>query len=144
MSGGFIGFAKYRDGHASIGPTVIRSRLVAYPTNLSVEDDAGKPLFSIPWGNFVDAHPSILTKEGVASGASTLFSTIPILNLTNASTPYFIGFRIDYWDEEIQREQDVFFECGSDRKADDMVRKLFAYRDTFYRTLGNQGRPKTR
>lgn len=142
MDGTVIDYVKYRDGHANLGKQSLRVQIVAFPSNLTVKGLDGKALFSVPWGNFENAHSAPVSKEGLASVGAVVLGSIPILEFFASS--FIQGFWLRYWDNDIQRQQDIFFETGSERKADQVVRKIFQYRDQYHRQTRNVSGPQRR
>jgi hypothetical protein len=144
MDGTVIDNVKYKDGHSDIGKTSLLVQLIAFPTNLTVKVLGGKPLFSVPWENFGSADTSVVYKEGLDFWLATLFRTIPGLDLTSGSSAFTHGVRLRYWDNDIERGQEIFFDTGSESKADRVVRKILQYRDQYFRQKKNISAPQHR
>jgi hypothetical protein len=145
MSGIEIGQFKYIDGHSSLGLQTIPVTLVAYPTNLTFyHRENESPLFSILWENFNGVSEGRTDKRGWAFTGSNIFKLIPIVDSTNHADPYYIGLWIKYWDEEIRRDQQVFFSTFSEENAEELSREIMFYRDSYFRSIGHHGKPQER
>lgn len=144
MDGTVIDYVKYRDGHADLGKQSLRVQIIAFPSNLTVNGLDGKAIFSVPWENFEHAYTGVVYKEGLDLWGAALFRTIPGLDLLKGSSAFIDGFWLRYWDNDIQREQQIFFDTGSERKADQVVRKIVQCRDQYYRQKKNISGPQRR
>jgi hypothetical protein len=144
MDGTIIDYVKYRDGHSRLGNQAISGQLIAIPSNLTFRSSDGIGLFSVPWENLENAYQGVLRKTGLANAGSLLLGAIPVLDLFASS--YYVGFWLVYWDNEIQREQQVFFDVGfgSERRGDQAVRKIFQCRDHYFRQKRNMSSPQQR
>lgn len=144
MDGESIALVRYMEGHSDLGEQTLRVELTGHPSNLTVRRMSGSALFSIPWGNFGGAQEGSVYKNGLAIAGALAMRSIPLLNLTNAASSFYDGVWVSYWDEEIERNQRVFFEAGSERKARRIVLKIYQYRDQYHRTLGKASKPSIR
>ncbi|MCB9112231.1 MAG: hypothetical protein H6634_13390 [Anaerolineales bacterium] len=143
MNSVFVASVRYLEGHSYLGERTINVNLVAYPSNLSIFDAGdNQPLFSIPWANFSSAQTGYAEKRGLGSGGAFVLRTIPGLDLLGAADPFHDGVRVIFWDEEIQRTQNVFFATRSKRKARELMQVIYQYRDNYHRTLGKGSRPQ--
>lgn len=145
MGGTHIEYVKYIDGYSDLGEQTIQVRIIAYPSNLSIFNrQDNTPLFSIPWGNFSNVQEDFLQKTGLASGGAFLLRSIPVIGVLKSADPYYVGFRIDFWDEEIQRRQEVFFSTGTEPKAKRVVREIMHHRDNYFRIMKRSSDPTRR
>lgn len=145
MQGTTIALVRYIEGHSILGNQTISVSLIGFATNLTVYRSGGNtPLFSIPWGNFQSVSYGVTYKRGLASVRSTLMSILPVLELTNASSAFHDGFTIDFWEEEIERNQHVFFAAASERKARNIVQEIYRHRDNYQRQSRAASRPERR
>lgn len=143
MKSVLIASVRYLEGHSYLGERTINVNLVAYPSNLSIFDAAdNQPLFSIPWANFSIAQTGYVEKRGLGSGGAFVLRIIPVLDLLGAADPFHDGIWVTFWDEEIQRTQNVFFATKSKRNARELMQTMYQYRDNYHRTLGKGSRPQ--
>ncbi len=145
MGGILIDTAKYMDGHSDYGERTINVRLIAFPTNITVVYATDNiPMFSVPWGSFNYVNEGFMEKRGAASVGSLLASTIPVLDMTKAASPYHAGIYLSFSDEEIQRNQKVFFSTGTERKARKVTREIMHHRDNYFRVMRKSSGPTQR
>ena len=145
MAGTVVGRVIYRDGHSNYGEQAISVILIAYTTNLTVLDlSTQTPLFSIPWENISKIRNSVLRKKGLEDLGARILAGIPGLDMMRAASILYKGIQLTYWDDEIQRDLNIFFDTSSDRKADRYREELFRWRDEYFRTIGRGSRPDRR
>jgi hypothetical protein len=145
MQGITIAHVRYMEGHSVLGDRTISVSLVAYATNLTIfQTGSNAPLLSIPWGNFQSTGYTVRYKRGVASVGSTIMSTLPILQLFNAASAFQTGFSLDFWEEEIQRNQSLFFGTGSEGQARRISQEIMRHRDNYQRQARAASRPERR
>jgi hypothetical protein len=142
MDGKVIANVKYREGHSNLGKQALRVQLTWFPSNLTVTSLEGRALFSIPWENFENAYPGLRMKSGLDSVGAILLGAIPVLDLF--ANNFYDGFWLVYWDNDIQREQQVFFDAGSERKAEQVVSNIFICRDHYFRQTRKASGPQRR
>ena len=142
MDGTVIGKVKYRDGHSDLGLQAISGQIIALPSNLTFQNSEGVGLISVPWENFSNAHQGVLHKEGLAGAGAMLMKSIPGLDIFASS--YYVGLWLAYWDNDIRRNQDVFFDTVFEPTAEKMVRRIIQCRDQYYRQTKNASSPQRR
>lgn len=145
MSGKEFGKAKYIDGHSDLGFQKIPVSFVAYPAYMTIFNDSnGSALFSVLWENFKYVDIDRLKKDGLDYTKSFFYSIIPLIDNSNLAETDYIGLTVMFWDEDIRRNQKVFFYTFSERKADDYKRTIIWYRDAYFREIGSNSRPEER
>lgn len=144
MEGVQIDIVKYRAEYSDLGESSAEVELIALPTNLTVKRSDGQALFSVPWSNFQSAQEGSVWKDGLALTVTAIFQSIPLLNLTKAASRFYDGLNIYFWDENIGRNVKVFFDTGSERTAQRIVRAIYQYRDQYHRQVHDESGPKKR
>ena len=140
MEGTVIDTVKYMDGHWQLQNKSWVVKLIAYPSNLAVVRVIDNtPLFSIPWQIMDNVFDSVVSKEGLAS-----FVSYAINQIFPVTSQFYDVIFIEFFDEEIQREQRVTFATGSSRKAENLARKIMSMRDNYFRLLKQSSGPARR
>src|SRR5215208_4325707 len=125
MDGTIIDLVKYIKGYSRLGEQTIQVALSALPASMTATKITEKePLFSIPWGNLSEMQIGYVEKRGVEAGRAFLFRSIPVIGMFSAFDAQYDGFWVTFWDEEIQRSQNVYFATRSDRHASDVIQKI--------------------
>ena len=144
MEGVRIDICKYRGEYSDLGEPTAIVELIALPTNLTAKRLDGRALFSMPWSNFHSAEEGSVWKDGLGLWGTAIAQSIPLLNLTSAASRFYQGLTLYFWDESIERNIKVFFDTGSERKAQSIVRAIYQYRDQYHRQAQEVARPKKR
>ena len=145
MSGKVFAEAKYFYGHPELGRRRIKIQLSAYPTNLTLTDKSSRlPLLSIPWPNILKVDSVRESKKGLEDLAGFILREIPFFPLDGPASYNHNGFVIVYWDEDVQRNQEIFIVASREKIRDRMMNAIWKYRDNFFRTVGGGSRPDRR
>lgn len=145
MAGRIFAEAKYFSGHPEIGNDRIRIHLEVHSSNLTLRRrDNGIALLSIPWANIRNISPGVGDKNIAEDFLGSILRMFEFLPWNRYSDLYIEGLWLSYWDEEVQRAQEIFIGANTDRHRDKMINAIWGYRDQFYRGVNKQSGPQRR
>jgi hypothetical protein len=123
----------YVAGDTRLGDRRINVGLEAHPLYLLVRArDNDEALMAIPWTNIQDVKICIVERSYMGKARADVFSLIPLLDLTRASSDTEFGMMIVYWDVQVLREQLPIFAIGDDvKRFNRLYQAIYHYRDIF-------------
>lgn len=115
--------------------------LYAYPDYMTIESAYENELIvTIPWNNIDKVRREIMNKSGAAAAGAALSQLFGIGRVASVGDPFHQGVKIIYWDEEYQRNLDVYLKTGGKRRAEDLVNILWSFIDNNTTRTGRAGK----
>lgn len=115
--------------HPLLDENKIDVLLVSYPDYLSLHRRAdNRAVLSIPWHNINNIWVSFLSKRGLDEAVEQIkwFFNDPG-KMTHD------GVKVSYWDDDFQRDVEVFFKTGGRKNAEKLMAVLWRERDNALR-----------
>lgn len=135
---GTVKYLGYPIAHPRIPKSSMTVSLVAYADYLAIHSVIdSEDLVLIPWMNLKGAYVHYVRKRGFSAFLVFLMDFTPL-----PQNSLHTGLAIEYWDEHYQRDFQLFFKTGNQRKAEDLMRIIWKYRDDFMHRAGQAGRPQ--
>ena len=137
--------ANYSDGIPEIGKRRIVIMLAANPNSLTLlQISNNMPLLSIPWSNIREIRAGFAEKNTVENLVGFVMSSllfIPESRFTDDSLP---AFFLSYWDDDVQRERQVLISTHTEDRRDEIMNKIWLFRDEFHRNVKRSSIPRKR
>ena len=136
----------YVRGDSNLGSDRIKIYLVSHSTSLIFQGRSdGRDIMSIPWGNIRGMKIASVEKSAGGRFLAATLGAFPPFNVTNVTFSGEWGFYLTYENEETQRSQSPFLAVGGKvEKSHRLIDQIWAYRDDFYRRMGQHSSPQKR
>lgn len=111
--------------HPLLSEDKIDVLLVSYPDYLSLHRQRdNKAVLSIPWHNIKNIRVSFIEKKGLSEAVEKLWWFVD-----SPGNMYHDGVSIYYWDDDYQRDLEIFLKSGGKRNAEKLTALLWRERD---------------